>query len=68
MSVQTESRTFDITQCQFTVAEAADHLRVSRSYVYELIAEKKIRPVKLGKRTLVQGAELYRFMRSLASA
>lgn len=64
---QKESRTFDLTDCQFTVPEAADHLRVSRSYVYELIADRKIRPVKLGKRTLIQGAELRRFMKSLAA-
>ena len=68
VSVQTESRTFDLSDCQFTVAEAAAHLRVSRSYLYELISEKKIKPVKLGKRTLVQGAELRRFMQTLERA
>lgn len=57
---------FAITDCQFTISETADHLRVSRSYVYELIGENKLRPVKLGKRTLIQGAELKRFMLSLA--
>lgn len=62
------SRVFDITDCQFTITEAADHLRVSRSYLYELIGEKKIKPVKLGKRTLVQGTELRRFMRTLQAA
>ena len=51
MSDQNESRAFDLTDCQFTTAEAATHLRVSRSYLYELIAAKKIKPVKLGKRT-----------------
>jgi excisionase family DNA binding protein len=65
---QTESRAFDIGDCQFTIAETATHLRVSRSYVYELIGEKKIRPVKLGKRTIIQGVELRRFMKSLADA
>jgi len=68
VSIQPESRNFDITDCQFTITEAATHLRVSRSYVYELIAEKKIRPVKLGKRTLIQGGELRKFMSSLQGA
>jgi excisionase family DNA binding protein len=58
---------FDIADHIFSVAEAAAHLRVSRSYVYELIGERKIRPVKLGKRTLIQGGELRRFMNSLAA-
>jgi excisionase family DNA binding protein len=65
--VQSEARTFDLTDCQFTTTEAAAHLRVSRSYLYELIAAKKIRRVKLGKRTLIQGRELKRFMNSLAA-
>ena len=68
MSTAKESRTFDLADCQFTIPEAADHLRVSRSYLYELIAEKKIRPIKLGKRTLIQGPELRRFMKSLAAS
>lgn len=67
MSGQTEARQFDISDCQFTTAEAATHLRVSRSYLYELIAAKKLRPVKLGKRTFIQGRELKRFINSLAA-
>lgn len=64
---QKEPRTFDFADYQFTIPETATHLRVSRSYVYELIGAKKIRPIKLGKRTLVQGSELRRFMKSLAA-
>ena len=64
---QKDARTFDLDDCQFTILEAADHLRVSRSYLYELIANEKIRPIKLGKRTLIQGGELKRFMKSLAA-
>jgi excisionase family DNA binding protein len=64
---QNESRTFPLEDCQFTTTETAAHLRVSRSYLYELIADKKIRPIKIGKRTLVQGVEIRRFMRSLAA-
>lgn len=60
-----QSRIFDIADCQFTVNEAANHLRVSRAYLYQLIAARKIKPVKLGKRTLIQGGELRRFMHAL---
>lgn len=67
MTTGTEPRQFDLTDCQFTISEAADHLRVSRSYLYELIGKKKIRPIKIGKRTLLQGGELKRFMEALAS-
>ena len=63
----TETRHFAIEDCQFSIVQAAAHLCVSRSYVFELIAEKKIRPVRLGRRTLIQGDELRRFMRSLAA-
>jgi len=61
------SRVFALEDCQFTVAEAAQHLRVSRSYFYELIEAKKIKPVKMGKRTLIQGRELLRFMKAIAA-
>ena len=67
MTTAADPRQFDLMDCQFTIPEAAEHLRVSRSYVYELIGEKKIRPIKLGKRTLIQGSELKRFMKALAS-
>jgi excisionase family DNA binding protein len=60
------TRVFDIADCVFTVPEGAAHLRVSRSYFYELISAGKIKTTKLGKRTLVQGAELRRFMKEVA--
>ena len=63
----TEVRHFDLVECQFSVVEAAKHLGISRSYVFELLAAKKLRAVKLGKRTLIQGRELKRFMNSLAA-
>jgi excisionase family DNA binding protein len=63
----TEVKHFDIVDCQFSIVDAARHLGISRSYLFALIAEKKISPVKLGKRTLIQGRELRRFMNSLAA-
>ena len=68
MATLAESRQFDITDCQFTVAEAAAHLRISKSFLYELIGQGKIRSVKIGdKKTIIQGVEIRRFMKSLAS-
>jgi excisionase family DNA binding protein len=46
----------------FSVTEAAQYLRVSRSYLYKLFATGSLRPVKLGTRTIVRGDELKRFM------
>jgi len=56
---------FDITDHIFSVAEAAVHLRISKSYLYELAEAKKIKITKQGKRSLVKGAELRRYINSL---
>ena len=60
-----EVRQYDLADCQFSIPDAAKHLGISRSYFYELIGTKTIRTVRLGKRVLIQGAELRRFMKSL---
>jgi excisionase family DNA binding protein len=46
----------------FSVAEAAQHLRISRAFLYELIAAKRIKPFKLGTRSLITGKEIVRFL------
>ena len=51
----------------FTVTEAADYLRVSRSFFYTLLAGGSIQGVKLGSRTIIPGSELHRFMVETAS-
>jgi excisionase family DNA binding protein len=61
----TEVRRFDIEDCIFGVDQASAHLGISRSYFYELIADKKITACKIGKRTKIKGVELLRFMNSL---
>jgi excisionase family DNA binding protein len=61
-----ETTHFDIEDCQFTVPEAAKHLRISRSSFYKLIAAKQIKVAKLGSRTVVPGAEVRRFVRAVA--
>jgi excisionase family DNA binding protein len=58
----------DFNHRVFSVNEAADHLRVSRSFVYKLINDKALRPVKLGARTIVRGSELSRFLHAAEQA
>jgi len=56
---------FDISDHVFCVAEAAAHLRISKSYLYELVEAKKIKLAKIGKRSMVKGTELRRYIHSL---
>jgi excisionase family DNA binding protein len=41
----------------FTIMEAADYLRVSKTTVYRLFNEKNLQRVRLGGRTLVRKAD-----------
>lgn len=63
-----ETRHFDIADCQFSISEAAQHLKISRAYLYQLIGAKKIKIAKLGSRTIVPGTELQRFIRQVAKS
>jgi excisionase family DNA binding protein len=56
---------FDIIDHIFSVADAAAHLGISRSYLYELAEAKKIKIVKQGKRSMVKGGEIRRYINSL---
>jgi excisionase family DNA binding protein len=56
------SSKFDLESSNFTVIEAAQHLRVSRCALYKLIRDESIRPVKIGSRTIIPGSELKRFV------
>jgi excisionase family DNA binding protein len=49
----------------FTIPEAAQHLRISRAFLYKLISARRIKTVKLGTRTIIRGAELERFLDQL---
>lgn len=46
----------------FSINEAADLLRVSRSMVYKLVESKKLTLRKIGTRSIITGAELARFL------
>jgi excisionase family DNA binding protein len=51
-------RRLDFKHQLFSIAEAAQHLRISRSFLYKLIAAGSIKPAKLGQRTLITGAAI----------
>jgi excisionase family DNA binding protein len=53
----------DFQHKKFSIQEAADHLRISRAFVWKLIAQKRLRPLKIGARTILTGAEIERFLR-----
>ena len=42
----------------FSVQEAAEHLRISRTMVFKLLREGKLTPTKIGTRTLISGAAI----------
>lgn len=50
----------------FSISEAAGHLRISRSFLYSLIGEKRLKPIKLGTRAVITGGEIARFLASAA--
>jgi excisionase family DNA binding protein len=52
----------------YTVAETAQLLHISRGNLYRLIAEGKLKPIKLGKRTLFSEQELEAFIEELKKA
>jgi excisionase family DNA binding protein len=56
----------EIAAQQFTVVEAAGRLKVSRSELYKMHGEKKIRFAKFRGRTLVPGVEVVRIIRQVA--
>jgi excisionase family DNA binding protein len=57
----------DFGRTVFTDAEAHAYLKISRAKFYQLVSAKLIRPIKIGTRTVVMGAELERFLQSQAA-
>jgi excisionase family DNA binding protein len=60
-------RAFALAESVFSVDEAAEHLRISRSAFYRLVAAGKIKTAKIGARTIVAGSELARYVAALAA-
>jgi len=53
------------SQLVYTVVEAAQALRLSRSKTYELLRNGRLRSVRIGGRRLVRRADLERFVKEL---
>lgn len=51
-----------------SIAEAVAQLGTSRSQIYVLIGEKRLRAVKLRSRTMIDGESLRTFVESLPEA
>jgi excisionase family DNA binding protein len=49
----------------YTPREACEALRIGRTKLYELLAQKKLKAVALDGRTLIMSAELERFLNAL---
>ena len=56
-----------MTRLLHPIPDAAEVLGIGRSTLYELIAEKKIAAIKIGRRTLIAQDELERYVRSLTA-
>ena len=57
----------DFGHTVFTAAETHAYLKISRAKFHQLESAKLIRPIKIGIRTVVMGAELARFLQSQAA-
>ena len=58
-------QSFMIFSLLYSIISAANLLAIGRSSLYALIAEGKIRPVKVGRRTLLSDQEIRRFVKEL---
>ena len=56
-----------LARLAYSPSEGAQVLGISRSKIYELIAARDLKVIKLGSRTLVLHSELVRFLASLAT-
>ena len=50
----------------FSVGEASDYLRISRTMVFKLLRQGKLTPTKIGTRTLISGAAIDRLLAETA--
>lgn len=60
---QTQENTMSTTDLLFTVNEAAEVLRISRAYVYELASRGEIPAVRVGRRVLIPREALHQWVR-----
>ena len=56
----------DFQRRLFSVGEAADYLRISRTMIFKLLRQRKLTPTKIGTRTLISGAAIDRLLAETA--
>lgn len=49
----------------YSVNEALQYLNIGRTYFYQLLSERRIIAVKIGKRTFVSSDEINKFISNL---
>lgn len=57
-----------MTKLAATIPQAMEMTGLGRSSIYRLFKEKKLTPLKAGKRTLIRTTEIEAFINSLAEA
>jgi excisionase family DNA binding protein len=60
--------TTELQNRNFSIAETADYLRISKSYVWKLIGSGKLKRLKIGERSIITGRELARYLEELEAA
>jgi excisionase family DNA binding protein len=67
MHIQREPKEPDFHYRVMSVKEAADHLRISRAFVYKLLKSGSLKSKKLGSRTIITGAAITALLSGTAS-
>jgi excisionase family DNA binding protein len=63
-SVEPTPITIDHTKITYSIKEVSQKIGVSRSYIYEAMANKQLRAVKCGKRTQILTSDLQAWVAS----
>lgn len=59
--------TTNFDERNFSVSEAAEHLRISESYVWKLIRKGDLKATRIGRRTIISGAAILRLQTRTAA-
>jgi predicted DNA-binding transcriptional regulator AlpA len=62
---EVDPRTFGLTKAAYSVKEALYLISIGRTAFYDLIKQKQLSPIKIGRRTLIGSDELVRLLVNL---
>jgi excisionase family DNA binding protein len=57
-----KSREFPYDRQNFSVIEAAEHLRVSRAFIFKMLRQGKLKASRLGRRRIITSQEIERIL------